>query len=411
MSSPVLLDVTRAVARCWQGRTPSGIDRVGEAYIRHFADSARAVVQIRGLPLVFSARTSRALFAAMRLPRADFRRRLASLWRDIPAALARPRVAPGSLYLNVTHTDFDLGAHRVWGRRMGLRTVYLLHDLIPLTHPEVTTLHKVARHKGRVDHTLRQASAILVNSQATADDLAAYARRSRVNLPPVLAAPLGVEVAPPCDPYAAEGVPFFVSLGTIEKRKNQLVLLQAWQHLIGTLGDNAPRLLLIGDLGAGAGEVRAMLASDVRLQRHVVIRNGLDDAEVQGLLAQSRGLLFPSRAEGFGLPVAEALALGVPVIASDLPALREIGQGLPTFLAPDDVQGWASMVAQFCDDAPERRRQIEQIGLFRAPLWDDHFAALDAWLPAAAASSDLANSRNPLNLAVKPASRKLESPC
>jgi glycosyltransferase involved in cell wall biosynthesis len=413
MTRPVLIDLTRAVVRCWQGRPPNGIDRVGEAYAAHFADRAQAVVQLRGRPLIFSPRVSQALIAAMRLPRASFRRHLTSLWREVPAALGPDGIAPGSVYLNVTHTDFDLAAHHAWVRRLGVRPVYLLHDLIPLSHPEVTTAHKAARHRGRVDHALRHASAIIVNSCATAQDLAAYARERRAALPPVLVAPLGVAVAPVADRGEAGGETFFVSLGTIERRKNQITLLRAWQHLIAGMGDEAPRLVLVGGLGACSGEVRALLASDGRLRRNVSIRTGLEDGAVQPLLARSRALLFPSRAEGFGLPVAEALAIGVPVIASDLPALREIGGGIPTLIDPLDSAAWAQRIAQFCGDSPEREGQLARMASYRANSWADHFAALDEWLPEMRATSDLANSRQEAKQAHwhQPTVRDLEPLC
>ena len=73
----------------------------------------------------------------------------------------------------------------------------------------------------------------------------------------------------------------------------------------------------------------------------------LPDRRVAALLAGARALLFPSFAEGYGLPVAEALALGVPVLCSDLPALREVGGEVPEYLDPLDGAGWRARVLDY----------------------------------------------------------------
>ena len=70
----------------------------------------------------------------------------------------------------------------------------------------------------------------------------------------------------------------------------------------------------------------------------------------------------------------------VPVIASDLPSLREIGQGIPTFLDPQDDAAWAATIADFCADGAEHRRQLGKVGLFQPPGWEQHFAACEDWL-------------------------------
>jgi glycosyltransferase involved in cell wall biosynthesis len=89
---------------------------------------------------------------------------------------------------------------------------------------------------------------------------------------------------------------------------------------------------------------------------------------------------MPSFVEGFGLPVVEALQLGTPVIASDLPVYREIVGDKPTYLDPNDVKAWAETIADFAEEGPERRRQVAAIRGYRAPTWDEHFRTVEAWL-------------------------------
>ena len=83
---------------------------------------------------------------------------------------------------------------------------------------------------------------------------------------------------------------------------------------------------------------------------------------------------MPSFAEGFGLPVAEALTLGVPVIASDNPALVEVGQGISEHLDPLDGPGWRTAIMDYADPASQRRaEQLIRIDGFRPYRWSDHF--------------------------------------
>lgn len=94
-----------------------------------------------------------------------------------------------------------------------------------------------------------------------------------------------------------------------------------------------------------------------------------------------RALLFPSLAEGYGAPFAEMLAAGVPLIASDLPVFREIGQGVPDLLPACDLAAWRDTILDYADPASARRdKQLQWIMAFRNSEWLEHFARLDDFL-------------------------------
>ncbi len=383
-AQPVLLDCTRMIARYWSGAMPTGIDRVADAYRTHFAARAQAVIQVRGRARVMSRAQSDRLFALLDTPGGALRQRFASLASGFASLMdgeARGVGTPaGALYLNVTHTDFDLDRHIAWVRSEKLRPVYLLHDLIPIEHPQFTTPQKVTRHNGRVRRALEAASGIIANSRATASAITAFARSEGLSLPPILGAPLGSPLLPVLPAQPATQQPSFVCVSTIEQRKNHMLLLNVWQRLIARYGDNAPRLVLIGRWGIGSQAVRQRYLSDPELRRFVTIHTGCTDAEVVQHLSAARALLAPSRAEGFGLPVVEALKLGVPVIASDLPVFREVGGTVPTFLAPDAPEDWLRMIKDFMADGAERNRQIGALAAWSAPDWRDHFGLVEDWL-------------------------------
>lgn len=379
MAAPVLLDCTRMVATRWLGRMPTGIDRVCDAYLDHFASRAQAVVQLRGHVRLLSPAQSACLFDLLRCGRASFRRGFAALaarttmkWLDTAASQV--------LYLNVSHSDFDLDRHSRWVRSRAIRSVYMLHDLIPIENPEFTTPRKTARHLARVRRALEGATGIIANSHDTARSIADFANRQGLLAPPLLAAPLGAPILSSPLPRRPAARATFVCVSTIEHRKNHMLLLDVWQRLIAQAGESAPRLVLIGRWGVGGEAVRQRYRADPQLHRFVSIYSHLSDHDIARHMVAARALLAPSRAEGFGLPVAEALQLGVPVIASDLPAFRESGGKVPTFLDPASSEMWLRTIRDFVADGPERQRQLAALKAWRAPDWGDHFALVDDWL-------------------------------
>jgi glycosyltransferase involved in cell wall biosynthesis len=123
-----------------------------------------------------------------------------------------------------------------------------------------------------------------------------------------------------------------------------------------------------------------MLDRAVDLKEHVLELPDCNDVELAGLIAGARALLMSSFAEGFGMPVAEALQLGTPVIASDLPVFREFAGTIPTYVDPIDGAGWKSAIVNFTGDSLERERQLQEMRGFRVPDWNSHFDQVLKWL-------------------------------
>lgn len=372
----VLLDVTRLVARSWTGRHATGIDRVCLAYLRHFRSHALAVVQHRGLVRVLSAGESAALFDLLDAPGRGSRTRIARLLSAALMTRALPEPIAGAAYLNIGHTDFDLPVHREWVQRTGVRPFYFIHDLIPLRHPEFSRPHAVRRHRGRVRCALEHGAGIILGTGAVRADLAAYAAESGLPLPPLAVAPLaGEDFAPATSPPVA-GTPFFLCIATIEPRKNHRLLLAVWQQLAERLGPQTPQLVIVGQTGPLTRDLLAALSASPALAAHVEHRPSCSDAELAGLLHHARALLMPSLAEGFGLPLVEALAAGTPVIASDLPVFREIAQGAATLIDPADGAAWEQAIRAALAD-PARRVQG-----FVPPRWPEHFLVVERFIAA-----------------------------
>ncbi|MEM9852320.1 MAG: glycosyltransferase family 1 protein, partial [Pseudomonadota bacterium] len=266
-------------------------------------------------------------------------------------------------YVNVGHTNLNDAV--MAAVRPALITV-MVHDLIPITHPQYTRAGVTERFAGRMTATATHADRVIANSHATARDVErifpAFGRT-----PPVSVAHLGVEASALRHAPAPPGE--FICLGTIEPRKNHAVLLDAWQRLseIGT----PPPLLFAGRRGWRNRKVFARL--DARPQG-VTEDATLSDAALWPRLAAARALLFPSRVEGYGLPALEAAQIGLPVLATDLPVFRELLGPWATYLPPDDPAAWARGVSDIAK-IPLGVRGSSRSGIEQPPIprWHSHF--------------------------------------
>ncbi|MCX7221123.1 MAG: glycosyltransferase, partial [Burkholderiales bacterium] len=169
-------------------------------------------------------------------------------------------------------------------------------------------------------------------------------------------------------------VPYFLVLGTIEPRKNHSLLLLLWRQLIERFGAYAPRLVVIGQRRENCENIIDLLERCETLKGFVFEYSACSDTELATWLQHARALLFPSFAEGDGMSLVEALSLGVPVIASDLLAFREIAGDIPEYVDPLDGKRWSELVLAYSQsDSPIRATQCRKMLNFVAPTWAAHF--------------------------------------
>lgn len=422
----VVLDITRLLRRSGQ-RTPTGIDRVELAYARHllsnpdYQNRAAFVARLRATTWYLDAETvsyfvdtlalrwkmsearvtKRELFAIERFlgqptgslanleppaaPRSALPDMLPALRRlfspvNLLPRLLRRRNADGAVYLNVSHEGLNsVNGMRAMARGHRMKPMFLVHDLIPLTHPEYVRPGDAEKHEMRMRTVLTSANAIVCNSRHTMGELNAFAERYRLPVPETVVSPLGIE-----DEFGGGEIanvtthPFFLTIGTIEPRKNHLVLLHAWRVLVEKLGPKAPKLIIVGRRGWENENVVDIIERCRKLGDHVLECNRLPDAHLRWLMRQSRAVLFPSFAEGFGLPLFEALALRVPVICSELDVFRDIAGDAPRYLDPIDGLGWARTIEDYADpDSADRAAQFAKLARLDVPRWRDHFSVID----------------------------------
>ena len=269
-----------------------------------------------------------------------------------PGAVA----ARGAVYLNASHFPLDWPSHVAWlDRRPDIRPVVLVHDLLPLDHPDWFWEGEAARHRTRLAFLARRGAGAIVTSAAVEERLRAeMARAGRPGLPVLrVAPPIAATFRAPRQPdRGLASLRYFVTCGTIEPRKNHALLLRLWGRLAAEWGAGAPKLVVVGKRGWHCGEILGEMRRLVRAG-HLVLAHDLPSGAYRDLLDRSLGLLAPSWAEGYGLPVAEALARGVPVIASDIPSFRE--QRADVLIDPRDEDAWYVAIAAAGKAAPRGR--------------------------------------------------------
>ena len=370
-----MLDISRLVRRRGRDRLPTGVDRVGLAYVRHLGPRAQAVLQWKNWRRIVPFRQSQQLFELLLEPPEHFRAATAAVIASACLPPWPPQEGRGRLYLNVNHAGIEAPALTKWLAATKQRPVYFVHDLIPLTHPEYCRPGDAQRHAQRLRTVLRTARALVTNSEATLTLVRRFAESEGLPLPRSAAAPIAP--APLHRPVAGSRplpVPYFVMLGTIEPRKNHLLVLHASRDLVERKGAAAPHLVVIGQRGWECENIVDLLDRCASLRGHVHELSGCGDDVLADYLGHAQALLFPSFAEGYGMPLVEALSLGTPVLANDLPAFREVAGDVPDYLHPLDGPAWMQAVLDYADPGgPRRAAQLQRMRGWRAPTWEDHF--------------------------------------
>lgn len=248
--------------------------------------------------------------------------------------------------------------------------VMTIHDLTHIRFPETQPRERLAEIERRIGEGVSRAQRILTDSHFVANEV-----RSHFGLPAekVMVAPLGCapRFYPRCaddlrgtlEPMELEAGGYLICVGTLEPRKNLSQALRAHARLPKALRERYP-LLIVGMPGWHQlridAELQAALASG-----YVRMMGYLDDQTLAEVLAGARLLLFPSLYEGFGLPVLEAMASGVPTVLTESSSLPEVAGEAGSYISPGDVEGMLEVVLRLLEDDSEWQR-LRDIGLRRA---------------------------------------------
>lgn len=257
-------------------------------------------------------------------------------------------VPPGAVYLNVGQLGLAVPMFFTWlHRRPDVTCAMMLHDVIPLEYPSLVRPGQVDHHDQMVRTAASHADHLIFTTAHARDTVCAkLERHGRLHVPsftralPLSSAFTKVSMSP----QGLTDKSYFIVVSTVERRKNHTMILRIWQRLVKRMGEQAPHLVIVGSRGFDADRILEPLETDPLLASHVHLVSGLSSPSLAALMLGATGLLSPSRAEGFGLPVLEANALGVPTIASNIAAHCEVANESTVLLGVDDEEGWESAI-------------------------------------------------------------------
>lgn len=293
-------------------------------------------------------------------------------------------IPPGTVYLNIAQHILEKPEKLRWlDSRPDLKKVFYIYDLLSIDYPEYFRPGNLDLFRRRLQTASHHADAFLVSAETVKQRLQEELTRMGAPQRPIhvghFPSPLegAVSQATRAD---AGNHPYFVIVGTIEPRKNHLLLLQIWREM-AQKNPNAPRLLIVGGRGWECEQVVDLLERAPALKTHVAEISGVPSVHLQQLVRNARALLMPTFGEGYGLPVVEALSVGTPAIASDIPVFREIAQGCATLLSPLDAPAWQNAILDLADEKSAALQTARaHASRFAAPTWANYFKDIEAFL-------------------------------
>ena len=263
--------------------------------------------------------------------------------------------------------------------KRGGRVSQVIYDLIPFRYPQYCTDSLAKNFNAFLKRSQSFATQYICISEATKKDLFDCLGDFNSEVP-IKAWPLAHEFEgyqqneQSCESSRSEcleeiQIPFVLCVGTIEVRKNGILLLKVWQRLLKELGDKTPQLVFAGKYGWKIKPFQDFLQSDTALQQVVTIIPQATDADLAALYQKCLFLVYPSLVEGWGLPVGEAAWFGKYSVVSLSSSLPEVCGDLVDYVAPENINGWAQAIKKAVLNEDYRKCREKNISQATLRTW------------------------------------------
>ena len=275
-------------------------------------------------------------------------------------------------------------------RRLGIAVYVYVHDLIQITDPQYVAKDATNDFRKSFFDVVNVASAILTNSEFVAGEVRRYVAKNVSFSLPVKAVTLATELkqdhastqhiaGPELRPLLGTRYVLFVS--TIEVRKNHRYVLDLWERFIADGDVDVPNLVFVGKWGWQVEQLRSDIEDSDYLGGRLFIFNGIPDGDLAALYKHCLFTVYPSFAEGWGLPVGESLAYGKPCVATRATAVPEVGGDLCLYIDPFNVEEGHAVIKPLLAEPRRIERWTETVrSRFKPKTWptftDEFFGAL-----------------------------------
>ncbi|MFT8643606.1 glycosyltransferase [Gluconacetobacter sp.] len=383
----IWLDVTDFMVYVQHNNSLSGIQRVIAnlcLFIKHFDTPLYRIVPV--IPeydrlRMLAARTPSLLklVEAFDDPVID-REKVETLIREVYDGREEVRPSKGDILVMAGAfwicSDYDLVLHF---RKKGMRFGLFIHDLLQIRMPKYVAEDATERFNIKFCDVLDVSDFVLTNSQYVADDVQDYIQKLKnYNLPvqPILL-PTELKKARKTsriysrDVVDMEKFEYVLAVSTIEIRKNYELLVECWEKLREEFGEAAPKLVFVGKWGWQIEEFRKYIEDKGYIGDWLFIFNGISDIDLEYLYRHCLFTVYPSFAEGFGLPIGESLAYGKPCIASNTTSMPEVGGRFVRYIDPFDWEASYPIIRQVIADREDLAQwQTEICQQFKPKTWD-----------------------------------------
>ncbi len=304
--------------------------------------------------------------------------------------------APGEVFF-----DLDAAWVSTWRRSdlyprlraSGVKVVSYVYDIIPYTNPEVLHLGFVTNFLYYLGAVLQYSDVILASTQSTLDEIAALQRKLGLRKTRSRATWLGADFrqddtgnapsAPnPAAVLAASGR-YVLMVGTVQPLKNHAVVLDAFDKYLFNRGLN---LVIAGKIGWKVEALERRIREHRLLGRQLFLLEGMDDTTIDYLYDNAFCVAFATLREGFGLPTIEAFQHGTPVIASDIPVLREVGGQFCRYFDPHSPDSFLDAISPLLSSEDEYAALRKKVSTYRPVTWDEVAACIGDILLGATSS-------------------------
>lgn len=288
----------------------------------------------------------------------------------------------------------DIREIRLLKQKYKFKYVAILYDIIPLLFPHYVVPFYVDLLKRYFGELFWTADFALCISSATRSDVEKHLSDWRMPKLPLsdwqLGSDLPSSLEPTRLPKTLSGRPFLLYVSTIEPRKSHRTIVEAFERAVsdGRVPEDAA-CVFVGRVGWNSDNLIQEIQSNPALQERIILMSGISDGDLLELYKNARFVVFPSRYEGYGLSLVEAMALGKACISGDAGSLREVGRDAPLYIDPIDIPAWSNAISTaFSNDEMVAALSLASKTLYEPVTWDQSaaqfFDRLDRHIEASA---------------------------
>lgn len=266
-------------------------------------------------------------------------------------------------------------------QKKGVRLVQMVHDMIPLLVPQFNG-HSTEIMTSYCRKVLPITDTIIVNSRSTKQDVTKWLKQNQLNVPRFHTIRLGDDfsvnkVEKPVAPELSDlkKMNFVLSVGTVEARKNHSVLYYAYK-LAAVRGISLPQLVIVGGKGYRTENIIDIINNDPEVNQKIILAHNISDTTLAWLYQNARYTVYPSFYEGWGIPIAESIANGVPCLASNTSSMTEIAGTLIDYFTPASSDECLAGM-QKLNDPEYNKAARKKIAGYTPTTWSDTFSQLD----------------------------------